>query len=140
MALVAVLGIGLSAIGPLWRDDARREREKDALRIGQLYAQAIASYYKSSPGSAKRYPPTLDVLLMDTRFVGTVRHMRRLYDDPLQPGRPWGVIRAADGGIGGVYSTSNDEPLRREPLDLGITLLAAATRYSDWKFAPKVDL
>ena len=37
LALVAVLGIGLAAIGPMWHDDVKREREKDALRIGQLY-------------------------------------------------------------------------------------------------------
>lgn len=139
MAAVAVLGIGFASVGPIWHDDVKREREKDALRIGQLYAQAIASYYKSSPGSDKRYPPTLEALLVDTRFVGTYRHLRRLYDDPLRPGRAWGVVRAADGGIRGVFSQSTEEPLRREPLDLGVTMLAAATRYSDWLFAPKVD-
>ena len=139
MAAVAVLGIGLAAVGPVWHDDVKREREKDALRIGQLYAQAIASYYKSSPGSDKRYPPTLEALLVDTRFVGTYRHLRRLYDDPLRPGRAWCVVRAADGGIRGVFSQSTEEPLRREPLDLGVTMLAAAAKYSDWLFAPKVD-
>ena len=139
LAAVAVVGISLAAIGPSWHDSAKREREKEALRIGQLYAEAIARYYKSSPGSLKVYPPSLDALLLDSRFVGTFRHMRRLYGDPLQPGRMWGVIRAPDGGVRGVFSQSADEPLRREALDLGVTVLAPATKYSDWLFVPKVD-
>lgn len=136
---VAILAIGLAAIGPIWHDEVKREREKDALRVGQLYAQAIASYYKSSPGSEKRYPPTLEALLLDTRFVGTYRHLRRLYDDPLLPGRSWGLVRGPDGGIRGVYSQSAETPLRREPLDLGVTVLSAASKYSEWLFVPKVD-
>lgn len=139
MAMVALLGIGLAAAGPLWADAAKREREQEALRIGQIYARAIASYYKSSPGSLKSYPPSLDALLLDTRFVGTYRHLRRLYADPLKPGQPWGVVRAADGGVRGVFSHSTDRPLRSEPLDLGVTVLPAAQKYSEWQFVPKVD-
>ena len=139
MAAVAIAGIGLAAIGPTWADAARREREQDLLRIGQVYAQAIASYYRSSPGSAKRYPPTLDALLLDTRFVGTYRHLRRLYADPLHPEQAWGVVRASDGGVQGVYSQSQDAPMRREATDLDGVLLPAARQYSEWKFVPKVD-
>jgi type II secretory pathway pseudopilin PulG len=139
MAAVGILGVGLAAIGPLWADAIKREREQELLRVGQLYAQAIASYYKSSPGSQKRYPPSLEALLLDTRFVGTYRHLRRLYADPMQPGQPWGVLRGPDGSVRGVFSQSMDEPLRREVLDLGVTTLPAAHRYSEWQFAPKVD-
>jgi type II secretory pathway pseudopilin PulG len=139
MALVAVLGIGLAAIGPLWADDAKRDRERELLRIGQLYAQAIARYHQASPGSVKRYPPTLDSLTNDTRFVGTMRHIRKLYADPLNPSRPWGLVRAPDGGVSGVYSQSAEAPLRTEALDIGITQLPAARAYSEWQFVPKVD-
>lgn len=139
MATVAVMGIGLSAIGPMWADTARRDRENELLRVGKLYAQAIASYHRSSPGSEKRYPPSLEALLLDTRFVSTYRHMRKLYLDPLQPGRPWGVLRSSDGGIRGVYSLSTDQPLRREVLDLGVAVLPVAHQYAQWHFIPKVD-
>jgi type II secretory pathway pseudopilin PulG len=139
MTAVAILGVGLAAVGPLWSDAVKREREQELLRIGQIYAQAIGSYYRSSPGSQKRYPPSLEALLLDTRFVGTYRHLRRLYTDPLKPSQAWSVIRAADGGVLGVFSQSVDAPLRREPLDLGITVLPAASKYSDWQFVPKVD-
>ena len=86
----------------------------------------------------KAYPPSLDSLLLDTRFVGTYRHIRRLYADPLDPSRAWGIVRAPDGGVRGVFSQSTEAPLRREPLDLGPTILSAASRYSDWHFVPEV--
>lgn len=131
---VAVLAIGLSVIGPRWSDDARREREGELLRIGALYAKAITAYYASTPGAAKAYPARLDDLLSDTRMVGTVRHLRKLYADPLNEQRPWGVVRDAAGGIRGVYSQSNDAPLRVETVNLAGLSLPAAQRYSDWKF------
>ncbi len=137
LALVAIMGIGLAAIGPLWAEEAQREREDELLRVGQLYADAIARYHKASPGSAKLYPATLEVLLSDTRFVGTMRHLRALYPDPVGNGRPWGLLRGADGGIRGVYSQSEATPLRR--VALRSPTLAPATRYSEWQFIARVD-
>lgn len=139
MAALALLGVGLAAIGPMWSDATKREREKELLRIGHLYAQAIASYYRSSPGSEKRYPPSLDALLLDTRFVGTYRHLRKPYGDPLRAGQPLALVRGSDGTVRGVYSPSEDAPLSQETLDLGVTVLPASKAYSDWKFVPKVD-
>jgi type II secretory pathway pseudopilin PulG len=139
LAAIAVMGLGLALLGPQWADEARRDKEAELLRIGTLYAEAIASYYHASPGSLKRYPATLEELLVDTRFVGVKRHLRRAYADPLQPSQPWGIVRAADGGVRGVYSQSPNPPLRAEPLDLGVTRLPASARYSDWHFVPKVD-
>lgn len=138
MAVVALVGIGLAALGPLWANEAQRDREQELLRIGGLYSEAIASYYNASPGNAKRYPAQLEDLLLDTRFVGTQRHLRRLYPDPLAPGRAWGLVRAADGGVQGVFSLDTRAPFLRAARDLGPTSLPAAQRYSDWKFAPKV--
>ena len=139
LALVAVLALGLAAIGPLWSQEAKRDREDDLLRVGKLYAEAIAGYYRVSPGSVKHYPPSLEALLLDTRFVGTVRHLRTLYADPVSVDTPWGLLRAPDGGIRGVYSQSAAVPLRTVPVDLGIAVLAPAARYAEWQFEPKVS-
>jgi type II secretory pathway pseudopilin PulG len=137
--MVALMGIGAAAIGPIWAEESRRDQESDLLRVGTLYAEAIGRYYKASPGSVKRFPPTLDALLEDTRFVGTVRHLRALYADPLGPGQSWGLVRAADGGIRGVYSQSEAVPLRKVPIELGSVTLPAAARYSDWQFIARVE-
>lgn len=139
LVLIATLAVGLAAAGPLWSHEAKREREDELLRVGQLYAEAIARYYRSSPGSVKRYPPSLEALLLDSRFVGTVRHLRTLYADPVADGAPWGLVRATDGGIRGVYSQSTQSPLRTVAVDLGVTVLASATQYAEWQFVPRVD-
>ena len=134
LAAIAILSVGLAALGPQWADQAHREREQDLLRVGQLYAQAIARYQALSPGSLKQYPSDLQQLLLDNRFAGTQRHLRKLYPDPLDPSRPWGIIRSPDGGILGVFSQSAAMPLRRAALDLDGLVLEPATRYDEWKF------
>lgn len=137
MAL-AVFSIGLAVVGPRWADDAQRAKERELLRIGALYARAIASFEAASPGSNKVYPPRLDSLLADERTVNIVRHLRKLYADPLDPSRPWGLVLGHDGSVRGVYSLSNAKPMNTEAIDLDSVKLAAAQKYSDWKFVPKV--
>lgn len=134
LAALTVFAVGLAALGPQFSLEAQRERERELLRIGQLYAEALASYYRASPGSLKQYPNQLELLLEDPRFVGTVRHLRQLYPDPLQPQRPWGLLRDADGGIRGVYSTDARPPLRSAPLQLGSVALPPARHYFEWQF------
>lgn len=137
LLLLALCMLGLAVAGPIWSQQARREREQELLRIGVLYAQALASYRDASPGSAKRYPQRLDEVLNDTRFVGVRRHLRKLYADPVNPGQTWGLLLDADKRIVGVYSLSNEAPVTHGPLELGGVMLAPAQRYSDWKFTLK---
>jgi type II secretory pathway pseudopilin PulG len=139
LAVVAVMGIGLAAMGTMHGDRVRRDREQELLRVGQIYASAIAAYYRMSPGGQKQYPASLDALVLDTRFVGTVRHMRKVYADPVDPAQPWGLVRATDGGIAGVFSTSINEPLRREPLQLDRISLPRASHYAEWRFIASVE-
>ena len=138
MAAIALLGVGLAAIGPRWADEAKREREQELLRIGELYAGAIKSYYFSSPGNAKRYPPNLESLVLDTRFAGMRRHLRRPYADPLLPSRPWGIVRGDDGGIRGVFSQDERAPLRQSATKSDLLDLPAASSYSQWQFVPRM--
>ena len=134
LLLLALVALGLAAVGPIWSQQAQRERERDLIRVGTLYAQAIASYRQSSPGSEKLYPLSLESLLLDTRFVGTVRHLRKPYPDPLSPGKPWGVLRDGSGRIVGVYSLSTEVPLAQGEQRLDDRMLPPARRYADWKF------
>lgn len=138
MIVLALIGIGLARLGPMWADDEQREREKDLQRVGSEYARAIAAYYQSTPGSIKRFPPDLQSLLLDGRVPGVRRYLRRLAPDPMAPLRPWGLIQASDGGIMGVYSLDGRSPLRRVPVDLGVLTLPVADRYSEWKFVPTI--
>ncbi len=137
LVAVAVLGLGLARLGPMWEEADRRDREQELLRVGKLYAEALDRARRESPGGAGRYPERLEDLLLDTRFVGTRRHLRRLYPDPLQPSRPWGVVRDAGGAIIAVYSQDSRRPLQRVASDHGPASLPAAERYSDWMFGPR---
>ena len=91
-----------------------------------------------SPGAVKQFPPSLEALLEDRRLVGTHRHLRRIYPDPINPSQPWGLLRGPDGRIRGVFSTSELPPLRQEAIDLGVVRLERARSYHDWKFVPQV--
>ena len=98
------------------------------LRIGALYVQALERYRRSSPGTDKRLPLELEELLMDQRFVGTVRHLRRLYPDPVGSTGRWGVVRGEDGRIQGVHSLSEDEPLIEAAVRQVVTTLEGKNR------------
>lgn len=138
LVLLALCMLGLSIAGPMWSQQVRRDREQDLLRVGVLYAQAIAAYYGASPGSAHQYPERLEQLAsLDSRLVGMRRYLRQLYPDPVSRGEPWGLVLNEQGRIVGVYSRSQDPPLREGPVDLGTVQLPAAQHYSDWKFIAK---
>ena len=134
LALLAIVSLGLAIAGPAWADRARRDREQELLRIGALYAVAIAEYRDRSPGGSRNYPDDLTALLIDPRYPGLVRHLRQLYPDPLDPRRPWGLVRDAGGHIIGVFSDSTEVPLTRVTVQAGPIALAPAATYAQWKF------
>ena len=134
LAALAVLGIALSAVGTLWSEELRRDREQELIRVGVAYARAIQSYRDSSPGSARFSPRRLEHLVLDERFPRPRRHLRQLYADPIDSASAWGLITDADGRIQGVYSRSAQSPLKRVAFEIDGLVLPAANSYSDWKF------
>jgi type II secretory pathway pseudopilin PulG len=134
LAALAVLGIGMAAAGPLWAMQAQREREAELMHVGVACAQAIERYWRLSPPGARQLPRSVDDLLLDPRFPTPVRHLRTAYGDPMQPGQPLEWIRGPDGGLRGVASTSERQPLRQVPWTDGRHTLEPASRYRDWQF------
>ena len=94
LAAGTIAGLALAKVGMAWEETAQRVREEELLRVGQAYAQAIDRYRRWSPGYRKDFPPDLPSLLEDRRFLVPVRHLRELYSDPLDPQRPWLLVRA----------------------------------------------
>lgn len=140
LVLLAVLAWGASVTGPLWSEAARRDKEDELLKVGAMYAAAIEQYYRASPGSTKAYPDRLEDLLLDHRFVGTKRYMRRLYADPLTGKLDWGELRNGQNQLVGVFSRSQDVPVRQGAVAMGLGGLGSmrlqpARVYSDWKFS-----
>lgn len=107
----------------------RQEAEQALLQIGLSYRQALGSYVQAGAEA----PATLEDLLRDRRMPGVVRHLRRLYPDPLC-GCPWGLVRDARGGIVGIYSRAEGRPVRQSGWPPDLTHFEHARRYADWVF------
>jgi hypothetical protein len=60
--------------------------------------------------------------------------LRRLYPDPLTGRDEWGIVKAPDGGIMGVYSLSDGRPLKISGFRPRDRELEGAVSYTDWKF------
>jgi type II secretory pathway pseudopilin PulG len=134
LLLIGVLGAGMAAYGELASHAAQREKEQDLLFVGNQFRQAIGTYYERTPGAVKRFPPTLEDLLQDKRHPMPQRHLRRLYADPLTGKPQWGMVAAPQGGIMGVYSLSEAQPVKSGGFAARDGAFAAAGRYSDWQF------
>lgn len=134
LAVLLVLGWWLAASGQIWSTVVQQQRERELLFIGNQFRQAIAQYYEQSPGGAKRFPPTLAALLQDPRFPFTRRYLRRVYPDPFTAKAEWGLIRAPDEGIAGVYSLAAGKPLKRDNFSPQDRDFAQADSYADWRF------
>jgi type II secretory pathway pseudopilin PulG len=131
---VALAGIALAATGVVWTTEARREKERELLFIGDEFRNAIADYYERTPGMVKRFPGKLDDLLKDERYLRTERRLRQVYRDPMTGERQWGLVSAPDGGVMGVYSLSAVRPIKQGGFTRWYTEFAGSQQYSDWKF------
>lgn len=131
---VAVIGLVLAGTGQVWSQSSQREKEQELLFIGNQFRQAIERYQRESPGSARRYPGTLEELLQDSRHVTVKRHLRRIYRDPMTGEAQWGLVVAPEGGIMGVHSLSNAAPLKTGNFAKSDQRFKGAVRYSDWLF------
>jgi type II secretory pathway pseudopilin PulG len=131
---VALMGAGLAAFGELASHARQREKEQELLFIGGQYRDAIGAFYERTPGVAKRYPRELEELLADKRFAHKPSYLRRLYPDPMNGSKTWGLVKAPDGGIMGVYSLSEEKPIKSGAFGPKDLALAGALRYCDWQF------
>jgi type II secretory pathway pseudopilin PulG len=132
--LVAIMGTVLAGSGAIWSISRQRDNERELLFIGNEFRKAIGSYYERTPGTVKRYPNSLNDLLKDDRHLGTVHHLRRIYLDPMTSRPDWGIVRAPDGGIMGVYSQSSEKPIKQDGFASSDSEFVQADSYAKWRF------
>jgi len=130
---VAIASLALAGTGLLWHFEARRDKEKELLFIGEAYRRAVASYYDATPGATKEYPKRLEDLLLDARFPMPVRHLRRLYRDPMTGESDWKLILVQE-RITGVASRSGEQPIKVSGFRTEQTGFEQARSYGDWRF------
>jgi type II secretory pathway pseudopilin PulG len=133
LIVIAAMSAALGVTGSLWHEVQQREKERELLFIGLQYRNAIKRYYES-PGGQNRYPPTLDVLLLDNRTPAIRRHLRKPYRDPLTNSKEWGIVPAPQGGILGVHSLAEGKPIKRANFPAELGWEGGKSRYIDWQF------
>lgn len=139
LAAIAVIAIVIEAAGVMTSHTVRADRERELLFRGLAYRNAVKSYYEADP-IRKTYPRELKDLLRDPRFPNR-RHLRALYADPMarDEKKEWRLIRAPDGGIAGVVSSSSEEPRKQANFPKDLEKFSGAKSYSEWlfEFVPK---
>jgi len=134
LILVAALAGTLTIAATQWSVIDQRKREAGLLRSGATIRSAIGAYYESSPGTVKRYPPSLEALLRDERYLAIRRHLRKIPLDPMTQQSDWGLAIAPDGGVMGVYSRSSKSVFKTGNFSIVDKGLATGSSYSDWRF------
>jgi len=140
MLLALLIGLVLSGIAlmgavDVWTLQRQREREQQLLFVGNQYRQAIQRYYYAAPAGAPRTLPfNLELLLEDDRYPTPVRHLRRLYPDPITGQAEWGLLRAGD-RIAGVYSLSEAMPVKQAGFTVADESFTGRSRYKEWVFS-----
>lgn len=132
---LALSGIALMAAVDVWTLQRQREREQQLLYAGDQYRQAIRRYYYAAPaGTPRTLPVSLELLLEDDRFPNPVRHLRRLYPDPITGQAEWGQLRAGD-RIVGVYSLSEALPAKQAGFSAADENFTGRSHYKEWVFS-----
>ena len=134
LVMVVVLGLTIGIAGSSWKSVAQRAREAELLWRGDQYRLAIKSFFEAKNGrGGGLFPQNLEDLVKDPRAPGVVRHIRRLYPDPMTGG-DWVLIKDQAGRITGVRSGSDLEPFKQNGFPEEYKKFEGAGSYSSWEF------
>jgi type II secretory pathway pseudopilin PulG len=134
MVMIVVMGLAAGMAGQSWRATMQRANEAELLWRGEQYQRAISSYFSVKHGGSLQMLPTdLEQLVSDPRFATEVRHIRKLYKDPMT-GEDWELIKDPAERILGVRSKSTWEPFKKDGFSKDLESLAGKTAYNEWEF------
>jgi type II secretory pathway pseudopilin PulG len=136
---LAIGGIAMMAAVDVWSLARQRAREQELLFVGEQYRLAIRRYYFGAPPGTRRVLPSrLEDLLEDDRYPTPVRHLRRIYPDPITSSAEWGVLRIGE-RIAGVFSLSDKAPVKQAEFAGEHQAFSGKTAYREWVFAVSVS-
>jgi type II secretory pathway pseudopilin PulG len=133
LIMIVILGLAAGMAGQTWSSTMQRAREAELLWRGQQYEQAIASYYAVKHGPQQMLPAKLDDLLRDPRFPNVVRHLRKIYKDPMT-GDEMELITDPAERIIGVRSSSDLQPFQQDGFPKELDKLRGKSSYREWEF------
>lgn len=134
LMIVMVMGIMLAKAGQSWQQLMQREKEEELLFRGSQIQDALTRWHRPAGGGHVATPLTdLKHLLQDPRTAATVRHLRKLYADPVT-GKEWELIRDAGRGIIGVNSSSELKPFKTDNFPETLKGLTNKRSYREWQF------
>lgn len=133
--LVAGLGVALATVGTAWQTAAKREKEKELLFVGEQFRMALTAYRNRTPNGQTPYPKNLEDLVLDARFPYPVRHLRKIYRDPVRGTTEWGLVRV-EGTIRGIHSLSQELPMKTSGFPPENAGFEGRSQYAQWVFAP----
>lgn len=134
LLLVGLMGLGLSVASDVYSTVAKREREKELMAVGRQFQEAIRRYREfRSDGGRREYPASLEDLLLDPRSPGKLRHLRKIFVDPMTRKAEWGLVLKG-GRVVGVHSLSTDAVLKKDGFDPDLMALADKSNYAEWLF------
>jgi type II secretory pathway pseudopilin PulG len=134
LIVVAVLGLVGAAGAKLGSAVYRRHAELALLDVGMAFSRALGSYARATPPGQPDAPRSLQELLLDPRKQSRLRHLRKLFADPLTGSSEWGLERDEDGRIVGIYSLAEGRPIKRAGFARRFAQFAGKNSYQDWKF------
>ena len=141
LILIAIIGVAAAATMQLGAVYQRREAEKELLITGGEFQRALLSYALATPVGQPNQPRTLDDLLRDPRYPNVVRHLRKLYADPMTGKADWEMVRSPDGQtIVGIHSASKAHPIQVARFAGEFAGFESAKSYLDWVFVARLPV
>ena len=134
LLLIIIVAVSLMVVQKQWSTIVKRDQEKELFFRADQIISAIGAYYQNSPGGSHPYPRKLKDLLRDNRVPGLKRHLRKLFKDPLTKDGDWGLIYDGKGGIKGIFSRGQGEPVKKGGFSKAFKSFENRKKYSEWKF------
>jgi type II secretory pathway pseudopilin PulG len=132
IAIIGVVAAGTIQLGALYQ---RRMAEKALLDIGDQFQRALLSYSDSTPVGQPTQPRSLDELVRDPRYPNPVRHLRRIYADPMTGKADWVLVRSPNGQtIIGIHSASREHPIQLRQFPERFRGFEDKRSYTQWVF------
>lgn len=141
LILISIIGVAAAATAQLGAVYQRRVAEQELLFVGGEFQRALLSYALATPVGQPNQPRTLDDLVRDPRYPNVVRHLRKLYADPMTGKADWELVRSPDGQtIVGVHSVSHARPIQIAHFPGEFRGFNDAKTYMDWVFVARLPV